>query len=540
MITLLRLAVRSHRTGIVAMGGISAIAGVLNSFGFAQIAGTTHAERLVFAHQMELIGRQFSYILPPPVQLDTMGGYLTWRNFSSLSVVFAIWAVLAATGAARGDEEHRLTELWLASGVSRLRWLALRAVGFALAAVTAITIMMVLTAISAAAAGDALPAEGVLFEGIACVALTSCSFSIGLFMAQLFLTRRSAALAASGVLMLLFLVNSALRSGVEIGAARWLSPFYYFDRSTPLLAGGTLDVAANAVLLLAGAVLAWFAALAFVRRDVGGTLFARRSRSAVPTVRPSRDRLLRIPVLAAVDQQRGWIAGWAIGLAVLAYFLVSITRVLLEAFANLPALKPYFTATGISGPSDFVGVIWFGTALLVLAIFVVVQANGWVADDAEGRLELVLAQPVSRARVVLERQGSLLAAAAIVVALSTLVVYLTATANGVAMPVVGTALAGLLMLPVAFALGGVGVALVGWRPRVAIVVLGIITATSYFTQQFAPLFTWPDWTRRTSVFTLYGQPLAQVDWSGIATLLAIGIAGTATAVITMQRRDVGT
>ena len=39
-------------------------------------------------------------------------------------------------------------------------------------------------------------------------------------------------------------------------------------------------------------------------------------------------------------------------------------------------------------------------------------------------------------------------------------------------------------------------------------------AQSYFTEQFAPIFNWPDWTRRTSVFTLYGQPLAQA-WLGM-------------------------
>ena len=71
------------------------------------------------------------------------------------------------------------------------------------------------------------------------------------------------------------------------------------------------------------------------------------------------------------------------------------------------------------------------------------------------------------------------------------------------MPAGRTALAGFLMLPVAFALGGVGEALVGWRPRLAIVLLGIITGLSYFIQQFAPIFRWPDWTLRLSIFTLY-------------------------------------
>ena len=536
---LLRLALRSHRTGIITTAVIAGIAGLLNAFGFVQIAGSTHAERVAFAHQMEIIGRQFSYILPPPIQLDTMGGYLTWRDFSTISIIYAIWGVLAATGAARGDEERRLTELWLASGVSRTRWLIGRTAGFLLASTLSIAVMMAVTAAGAAAAGDPLPAGGIALEGVAYVGLTLSAFGIGLAVAQLFVTRRGAALAASGLLIGLFFLNSALRSGVEVGVARWLSPFYYFDRSTPLLEGGTLDGAATAILLAAGLLLVTFASFAFARRDVGGTSIAGRRRTTLPTARPSRDPLLRTPVLAAVQQQRAWIAGWAIGMAVLAYVLVSITKVLVDAFTSIPGLTQYVSALGLTGYSEFVGVIWFGTALLIVAIYVVVQVNGWAADDGEGRLELVLAQPVSRTRVVLERVASLLVAVAIIAALSTLVVYMTANANGVEMPAGRTALAGLLMLPVAFALGGVGLALVGWRPRVAVVVLGVVTAISYFTEQFAPIFNAPPWVQRTSVFALYGLPLSRDDWPGTGILLGIGAAGTAIAITAMRRRDVG-
>ena len=539
MVILLRLALRSHRTGIIATGVIGGIGGLLNAFAFVQIAGATHAERLVFAHQMEIIGRQFSYILPPPIQLDTMGGYLTWRDFSSISVIYAIWAVLAATGAARGDEERRLTELWLASGVSRTRWLIGRTAGFLMGSTLSIAVMMAVTAAGAAAAGDPLPAGGIALEGVAYVGLTLCAFGIGVAVAQLFVTRRAAALAASGLLIGLFFLNSALRSGVEVGAARWLSPFYYFDRSTPLLDRGTLDVVATAALLSAGLMLVVFASFAFARRDVGGTSIASRRRTAPPTARASKDPLLRMPVVAAVAQQRGWIAGWAIGMAALAYVLVSITKVLVDALTSMPGLTQYVSAIGLSSYSDFVGIIWFGTALLIIAIFVVVQVSGWAADDGEGRLELVLAQPVSRTRVVLERVASLLVAVLIIAAVSTLVVYGTANANGVEMPAGRTALAGLLMLPVAFALGGVGLALVGWRPRLAVVVLGLVTAMSYFTEQFAPIFKLPEWVQRTSVFALYGVPLTRDDWAGTGILMVIGFAGTAIAIGAMRRRDVG-
>lgn len=538
--TLFRLALRSHRTGTILLGTIGGLGGVLNAIGFVQIAGTTHAERVAFAQQMEILGKQFSYILPPPLQLDTMGGYLTWRSFSSISVAFAVWAVLAATGLARGDEERRLTELWLAGGVSRVRWLAARTGGYIVMSMAATALMLAGTAAAAAGAGDPLPLGALAREGMASFALTWCAFGVGLVVAQLFMTRRGAALAASGLLIVLFLLNSAVRSGVDVGALRWASPFYYFDRSTPLLDGGTLDGGATAVLLAGALVLCAAAAMAFTRRDISGTLVAGPRRTTRTTARPASDPFLKLPVLAGVDQQRGWVAGWAIGLAVLAYFLVSIAKVLVDTMSGIPGLQQYFVAAGIAGYSDFVGVTWFGTALLIIAIFVVVQANGWAVDDADGTLELVLAQPVSRVRVVVERIASLLVAVAIIAALSTAVVYVVATAGGIELSAGRTALAGALTLAVAFALGGAGQALVGWRPRIAVATLGLVTVASYFTQQFAPIFKLPEWVQRTSVFALYGMPLSRDDWPGTGILIAAGAIGTGLAVAAMRRRDVGT
>jgi hypothetical protein len=95
------------------------------------------------------------------------------------------------------------------------------------------------------------------------------------------------------------------------------------------------------------------------------------------------------------------------------------------------------------------------------------------------------------------------------------------------------------MLPVVFAFGSVGHALVGWRPRVAVLLVAAVAVISYFTLEFAPLFQLPDWVSRTSFFVLYGTPMTTVDWGGAATLIAIGIVGTGLALRSMERRDVG-
>jgi ABC-2 type transport system permease protein len=102
------------------------------------------------------------------------------------------------------------------------------------------------------------------------------------------------------------------------------------------------------------------------------------------------------------------------------------------------------------------------------------------------------------------------------------------------------ALATILMLPAAFAFAAIGHVLVGWRPRVAVFLLGAVAVYSYFIQEFAPIFEAPAWLTKTSFFALYGTPMTKDDWGGIATLVAIGVAGTAVALVAMRRRDVGT
>src|SRR5687767_8006506 len=213
------------------------IGGVLNTVAFIQIAGTTPAERAAFAQQMALLGAQLSYMLPAPARLDTLGGYLEWRLFGLMALVFGIWAAISASGSSRGDEERGLVEQWIAAGVSRARYLITRVAVFAAVAAVAIGAMQLLILLSSG--GEPLSAGELLAIGVNLFATTVCCLGIGLLMAQLVATRRNAAGITAGVLIALFLVNGASRTA-DIGPIRWLSPFYLFERSRPLTEGGVL------------------------------------------------------------------------------------------------------------------------------------------------------------------------------------------------------------------------------------------------------------------------------------------------------------
>jgi putative exporter of polyketide antibiotics len=539
-VTLLRLGLRSHLGGGLAITAIGVVNMLGQTLGYAQVGGRTTAERAIFAQQMELLGRQLTYLLPVPRELDTLAGYLDWRGIGIMPVILGFWAVVAASGAGRGDEERGLVEEWTAAGVGRVHYVLSRAAAFGMIGVVVLTATVAAAALGAVAAGEPIAPVALAAQGIAMLALLLCCYAIGLFCAQLVATRRGAAGVAGAVLLTAFLVNSAARAGA-LEELRWISPFWAYDQSHPLLRVGRLDGGATAALVVAALAFLALAAAAFRARDLGAELFRGRARPQPATRNPSRDPLLAIPVLAQLDQQRVWIALWMAAIAAVAIFLISMTRVVVDALMATPTLRAYVERAGLdSSYASFIGLIWLSTLLLLISLYAIAQVSAWAADDAEGRLEIVLAQPVSRMRIVVERLLSLLAGSALVVGAGATATIAAVSAVGIALDAGRFVLASALALVVVLAFSGLGAAGVAWRPRLAVAALAAIAVTGYFLEQFAPLFDWPRWVADLSLYALYGQPLSrEVDWIRIAALAGVGVGGAAVAVRAMQRRDVG-
>jgi len=539
--TLLRIALKQQRTGLIAMTLLGVVTGALNAVAFVQIAGTSPAERLAFARSMEILGAQLSYMLPVPEHLDTVAGYLQWRAFGFLVLILGIWAVISSTGSGRGDEERGLVEQWLAAGASRARYIAARVIVFALVAAFALAATMVLTAIAANSSGEPLPIAGLASTGLNLLVTTLLCFGLGLVVAQLVTTRRAAGFGAAGLVIALFFINGASRSS-DVGPVRWLSPFYLYDRSKPLTSDGALDLGAVSALTVAALVLIALAVTAFVRRDLWGTAISLASRTSRPTTAPSRDPFLRIPVVALLRQQWLWIVTWILGLTALSAFLASIIKTVIDALtsSSTPIMRAYFERAGLGGYDSFVGAIWLSTIMLILSAYAIVQVQSWSADDAEGRLATILSAPVSRARVILERLIALLVAVGLICAAAGIAVYWVATSQSIKLDGSKLALATALLVLIPLAFAAIGQLLAVWRPRIALVLLSTIAVVSYFLVQFTPLFQWPEWVANLSLFSLYGMPMSgEVNWSGIAGLIGVAVAGTIGALLAVQRRDVG-
>lgn len=537
---MLRIALRSHRTGFLACSGIGVLVGLAQTVGFKQAAGKTSTQRLQFGHEMELLARQISYLLPIPVHPETMAGYVQWRLFGFMPLVVAVWALLSATGAVRGEEERGLLETWLSAGVARPRLIAARLAGFVLAAAAAVAATSLGAALGAGASGSPLSVKPLLGQAVSLLALAVACFGLSLLVAQLLGTRREAAGWGGALLLALFFLNSLSRTAAHPGVLPRLSPFYLYDRTTVLAAGGRFDGGATLVLAALGAGFSTLAAAAFVRRDMGAALFRRRASATRPVSTPARNPLLRVPVLADLYEQRIGLIAWLAGTALLAIFFVSVAKQTADLIRKTPGLHPYVRS--VHGPLDqaVIGLFWFGFLQLLLAAYAITQVSRWSSQDTEGRLEVELSAPVPRWRVVVERAGALALGCCAMILTGALAVIVSGPGQHIALDR-GTVLgASLTLLPFGLAFGAIGAAAAGYLPRLAVPLLSAVAVASYLLYQIAPLFTWPSWVENLSVFALFGTPLSNgINWAGLWALIALTLAGFGLGIVTMQRREIG-
>jgi ABC-2 type transport system permease protein len=346
---------------------------------------------------------------------------------------------------------------------------------------------------------------------------------------------------AGAMLLVLFLLNSLSRTFDSLHTLRWLSPFRYYELSTPLAPGGTFDV--TGVLVLFGIAIAGssLAAVAFRARDLGSPLFVLRAPARPPTYAPSRAVVWRVPIVRDLYDRRVGLITWAVGVSAMAALFVVLTKAIVQPLMSIPGLATYF-AVILHGPiyQSFLSSFWFGVAQLLMAGFAITQVGRWSAEDSDGRLELILSRPVSRTRVVIERAIVLALGALLIAAASGVAVGVESHYQSIDLDAGRLAEASLMLVPVALVFGAVGALLAARLPRATVGILGIFAFASYLMLQLGPLFKLPDWIQDLSAFKLYGQPLTQgIDQAGFAIIAAVVLAGFVAAAIVMQQRDVG-
>jgi ABC-2 type transport system permease protein len=536
---MLRYAFRLHRWGMIGYGLVALLDTYVNTSGYQQFAGSTPAARAAFGRSMAALATQLSYVLPPPFHLDTIDGYAQWRALGPLALVILIWAIAAAAGAVRGDEDRQLVDYWLGARVSRARLVASRLAAFGLAALVVAAVAW-LGYVLGAVRYESPDLGGAAGKALALWLLMLALFAICYLLAQLVSTTRGAQVLGAVLVVLLYLFDVAARTNHSYDWLAWLSPFKWYDATDSLAPGGHVDVAGVGLSVALILVLGALSVLAFQRRDVRGALFQRRPREEkVRDAAPSR--LLGWPVARLLHRQRWVVIGWMLINVVFAVYLVTSAHAIVDTLNSLPGFRGFLTRGAGGDPyRAFIASYWFGFAQLLLAGFSIHLVSGWASDDTEGILTAVLSTPMHRWAVVAERAAVALIGAVLVVATGTLATAAIAAAIGSSLDAATLFRASWVLVPFALTYAAVGAVFASYFPRAALGVLGIVAFIGFLDYELVPLLKWPTWVSYLSSQFLYGTPyLTDVYWTGVWIMLGVIVAGFGGGMLLMQRREVG-
>ncbi|MGV9767576.1 ABC transporter permease [Micromonospora tulbaghiae] len=460
-----------------------------------------------------------------PVALDTAGGFTVWRTGTVLAVLVSVWSLLATVRMTRGEEEAGRWGLLLAGRLTPAA--VLRRHLAPLTATSAVAGSLLAVALTAAGT----PWEGALLHGAGLASAGAFAVAVGAVVVQIHSGRAAAAGSGLAVLGAGLLARMAGDSGPAAAWLRWLPPYgplaltrpYHENRWAPLL------VSLAAVVLLTGTALALCA-----RRDVGAGLLR------PPSGRAPRSRLLRSVPAFAMRRALRPLAGWATGIG--AYFLlIGVLATSLTGFlAQNPAFADLAARAGFGGLDRVHGYVATLFALLAVPIggFATARLNAFVAAEVTGRLTLLRAGPVSRARLLAAEVGSASAGAVALALAAGLATWLGTVLVGAGLPL-GAALAGTLnVLPLVLLGAGAATLAVGAAPRL-VPVLGMLpTAGGFLLTVVTESVRAPGWIGALSPYAhLAAVPDAAPNWTAQGVLVAAAFALAALGGWAYGRRD---
>ena len=254
------------------------------------------------------------------------------------------------------------------------------------------------------------------------------------------------------------------------------------------------------------------------------------------------------------DHWRG-LVGWGGGLGLIAVFQLAVFpsvrdqgaefRQLSESYPK--AMKAFLGMQGdfTTGPGYLTAEMFGFVVPLVLLSVGISFGSGATAGEEERRTaDLLLANPLSRTRLVLEKAGAMWAALGLVGAVLALVLWAGAALldMGVAASGVLAASAGAVLLGALYGAVALAVGCASGRRWLGAGVATALAMGAYLLNSLAPLVEGLDRWRGLSPFDWYagGEQLTGVQPGGLGLLLVVAGAATGLAVVAFNRRDIGT
>jgi ABC-2 type transport system permease protein len=477
-------------------------------------------------------------LLGEPINIATLGGFLSWRVGNTLPVILGLWSVLALSGTLAGEAAKGSLDLIVSTPVSR-RSIALQKVA---GHVTALAIAMLIAAVLIWFVGAAfarLPGDEISFGAalgqVTLYALLMLAAGSISFAAAPFVGRTRA--LAFGLIALFagYLINSYASLSPAIAALEPLSWYSWTAGHRPL--AGVTDWPSVGLLAAVCVVLLGIGVVAFERRDIGWS--AALAWLRLPSLPAGVDR----PFSRQLADRAGVAIAWGLGIGVYASLIVASAAAFAESIASLPQIAALISAlypgVDIHQPSGILQLAFYGFGSFIIGLAGASFLAGWAGDEGDGRLDLVLSTPVSRAKWALESGLGVLAAIAVLgLVLGAIVAVAVATQGGdVVTPLIGI---GTLTLAAA-GFAGIGFAVGGLvRSSLAARVTALVVIATFLLDTLGAALDLPDVVLELSIYKHLGQPMAgTVDPVGIVVSVILVLGGLAIGAWGLSRRDIG-
>jgi ABC-2 type transport system permease protein len=457
----------------------------------------------------------------PPYAVTNVGGDVAWQWGAFGAIVAGLMSMFFVGRHTRAEEQTGRSELVRAGVVSRAAPLTAAivvAVGAQLVMGAAVALVMVgfgEPAAGSIALGASLAGIGVLFAGVAAVAVQVSQGTAG----------------AYGLVGAVLGASYALRAAGDVGdgTLSWLSPIGWAQAMRPYADERWWPLA---LMLVATVALLAGAYVLLERRDDGAGLIV--PRPGPPDAAPALAR----PTGMALRLLRGALIGWAAGLF-LGGLSIGLTAQDADSFiGDSKEVNELFVQAAGSLVDNYLAVSLLSMALIGTG-FAIQAILRMRSEETAGRLEPLLATALARPRWA----GGYVAVAAggsvVVLAASGLGAGIADAANtgdlGRVPTLVGSSIA---LAPAVWVLIGAAVALFGLLPRAAAAAWGVLAAC-YLAAFLGPLLGLPDWVMDLSPYTHVPLlPAAAFDAVPLLGLTAVAAALVAVGLVGFRRRNV--
>jgi ABC-2 type transport system permease protein len=250
----------------------------------------------------------------------------------------------------------------------------------------------------------------------------------------------------------------------------------------------------------------------------------------------------------SLRDQKWQIIGYGLALFSMAAMIVFIWpsyRTTVESINLPPALKAFLGSDlNYASAPGFISAEFFSWIPVLLIVYAVVQGTGAIAgEEGSGTIDLLMAQPVTRSTMVLQKCLAFCAGAVLVVLLGFVGFLVSIPFVSIDITLADAAVACANMLPITllfFALSLWLSAVAANRAVAAGVAAGVATAT-YFVNSLASGVQEVSGLRFASPFYYYGAglPLVKgIDWPHVALLLGVTLLLIVMALRAFERRDI--